>query len=443
MGENLDLVCQAEIHFHQQEELSVFLESNCFGPHEKAAQIGLFSMFALRTMGNFGISQPGDHIGSFLANGGEIVPALAAGKATGGFRLVSYPGYVGRKQFVVNFRWRDQSSEDSINTKGFGWFATGMGYYGPIAVFGLLRYLAVKEREDECFIKNLAAAATACGNAQMRRKIELSSLGVLGRSIIRNSCADYLNAESKDSPGEGKEYRVGDQPRRVDLSTIETPEVRRAAEQLNRRLERDEIRLHRATEVFNEFFTLRHRQQLLIAESIIGWTWALLAEHPRRLECELFVDSIMDFFYAFTFDAERVLSEAEQRQLFVGANAIRNSLTDTFNVIVAESFPIAMGKTEGSVEKSCADELDLFRLYAHVARVDMLRDLACYCMILCPELEGRHLGVQGSEQRAKELVVNISRCAIVAHETIQELLKSGELIIEDGSIFDPSETDDD
>jgi hypothetical protein len=38
----------AEIHFHEQEKASVFLESNCSGDQERFGQIAVFVFFALR-----------------------------------------------------------------------------------------------------------------------------------------------------------------------------------------------------------------------------------------------------------------------------------------------------------------------------------------------------------------------------------------------------------
>lgn len=98
----MNIHLMGEVHFHQQEQLSVFTESNSSGDIEKFGEIGLASMFALRLMSNLDVCETTDSMAQFLICADASVVAFAAGKATGGFELLPYPGHGGRKQFILS-----------------------------------------------------------------------------------------------------------------------------------------------------------------------------------------------------------------------------------------------------------------------------------------------------------------------------------------------------
>ena len=96
-------VNSAEVHFHQQEQLSVYLESNVNEEQEKIGEIGLFPFFSLRMLANFGVNDTSDSLATLLVNAPEAVPLFASGRTTGGFDLIAYPGH-GRNDLASGIR---------------------------------------------------------------------------------------------------------------------------------------------------------------------------------------------------------------------------------------------------------------------------------------------------------------------------------------------------
>jgi hypothetical protein len=72
-----------------------------------------------------------------------------------------------------------------------------MGYYGPIAVIGLLRQLAVKRADDHQFLERLASAAVLCGQAQLGRKISLTNQSQLGFNFLTAACSNYFAPQAE------------------------------------------------------------------------------------------------------------------------------------------------------------------------------------------------------------------------------------------------------
>ena len=159
----MNIVEKSEVHFHEQERLSVYLESNSSCELEKVGEIGLLTMFALRMLSNLGKSQEADGLAQALCRAEDIVPLFATGQATGGFELIPYPGYEGRKRFYATFLLRDDELRLDMTPKGFGLLGTGLRYYAPVAVLGMLRHLAMKRATDGAYLQRLATAASFCG----------------------------------------------------------------------------------------------------------------------------------------------------------------------------------------------------------------------------------------------------------------------------------------
>lgn len=142
---NTRLLC--EIHFHEQEKASVYLESNCSGNAEKLGEIGLFVGFAMRMMSNLGNSELSRRLAVTLSALPEASAELAE-RDPGDVAVVDYPGYAGRKRFHSDFLLSDEKVRLIVKPKGFGFFARGAGYYAPVAALVLARYLAKKRRDD-------------------------------------------------------------------------------------------------------------------------------------------------------------------------------------------------------------------------------------------------------------------------------------------------------
>lgn len=182
----------AEIHFHEQEKASIFLESNVFGNEEKLGEIGLLAMFAMRIMSNLGVHQVRDDLATILTGAPIAIHQLAKGNTTGGLQLITYPGFQGRKRFLVDSRMSDDRWQFHFQAKGFGLLARGMGYYGPVAVLALLRYLSLRRPDDNEFLRCLSNAAAMSGQIHLSREIRLGNHSQLAAYALVSACPDYF-----------------------------------------------------------------------------------------------------------------------------------------------------------------------------------------------------------------------------------------------------------
>jgi hypothetical protein len=174
----------AQIHFHQQNEVSVFFENNIPDKHtEMVGEIHLFVLFALRQMSNLGTA--GDSLAEMLTTAAHAIESLAGGYEVGGVRLIRYPGTPGMKQFLLTAQiLSNQHVHFDVKAKGFGFLWRGMGYYSPVAVQTLLRFLAIRRANSPKYLSWLAQAAAACGAAQLGRKISVANHTPLSFSIV-------------------------------------------------------------------------------------------------------------------------------------------------------------------------------------------------------------------------------------------------------------------
>lgn len=189
----MEAVLNAEIHFHEQEVISVFMEAFTNGIDEKLAEIVLAAFFALRMGSNLGSHPAAQHLATILTDSHGFVNRFARGQTDGGFRLIPYPGYAGRKKFVSNVRIAEQGARFNLTTKGLGWFATGVNYYGPIAVLAYVRALAVKRSSDAEFLNELATALRTCGEMQLAGMVTLSNQVQLGLRASVGAAHRYVS----------------------------------------------------------------------------------------------------------------------------------------------------------------------------------------------------------------------------------------------------------
>lgn len=192
----MNIIQKAEVHFHQQEQLSVYLESNSTDEFEKVGEIGLLTMFALRQLSNLGTSEEAAKLAKFLCAAGELVAAFASGESPGGFELIPYPGHEGRKRFYATVELHTDQIRFDMKPEGFDLLGTGLGYYAPIAVLGMFQHLARRRVTDEEYLRQLAAAVCLCGGAHMRGEVGLTNQLQLGRSFIVTTCGALLYSGS-------------------------------------------------------------------------------------------------------------------------------------------------------------------------------------------------------------------------------------------------------
>lgn len=165
-----------EIHFHQQQEGSVFLENTASGEDEKFGEALLFSLFTIRSMVNLGRNEIGYSLGRVLNHmcvDFDDFKKFLSGPAQDEAHLVEYKGAKGRKYFVAKLIFEDEKFNFIYKAKGFGLMARGMGYYAPNSVLLLLRYLSNKRKEDVDFVKRLASIALKCGSMFMANLIDV------------------------------------------------------------------------------------------------------------------------------------------------------------------------------------------------------------------------------------------------------------------------------
>lgn len=182
----------AEIHFYEQEKASCFLESFSAAADERLGEASLLVMFAIRMMSNLGISETTDRMAVMLQDAPNEISGLASGKTTGGLELIPHSGPPGRKRFHSQLVITDKNLRFGFQAKGFGWLATGINYYGPVAVLAMLRHLAMKRSQDSAFLTSIGRAIGMVGNAQINRQIQLSNHSFLLGIITRSSFCDIL-----------------------------------------------------------------------------------------------------------------------------------------------------------------------------------------------------------------------------------------------------------
>lgn len=167
-----------EIHFYQEDKVSVFLKSDSSGDEEKFGEVLLFCLFAMRQMANLG--QQGRSLAELLTIMPEGISDLGR-ETIGGVRLVKYHRYPpGQKRFEAKL----DENRFTLNAIGFGLLARGVGYYAPVSVLALMSYLVKRRMGDDDYLARLARAAAACGSFMLAGK-----LTILNQTQLAFSCA--------------------------------------------------------------------------------------------------------------------------------------------------------------------------------------------------------------------------------------------------------------
>jgi hypothetical protein len=185
----------AEIHFHEQEKASVFIESNCSGDAEKLAEIMFLMFYAVRQMSNLDVNEMSDSLaGGLLKNLGAYIEDFASGKQTGGLQLVPYPGYAGRKRFLAKLEVDETKVFFDLKAEGFDVLAQGVGYYVPTSVLALIRHFAMRRKGDRNYLGKLCAGAGMCGDMHLHRHITLANHAELVLPLVPFVCEGYMDS---------------------------------------------------------------------------------------------------------------------------------------------------------------------------------------------------------------------------------------------------------
>lgn len=200
-----------EIHFHQQHEVSVFVESDISGQRELDTEAILFALFAIRQISNLDSAEFTDPLAELLLQTTACLPVYRDSDTVSGVTITPYQGCPGRKRFLATaIASEDAVQSFNISVKGFGLLARGVGYYAPMSVLALLRSLLRKRQDSSRQQRLLAYIAERIGQLQLQRQISLAGQGPLalcvlseGKALVDPEC-DEAAEESEILAGIGR-----------------------------------------------------------------------------------------------------------------------------------------------------------------------------------------------------------------------------------------------
>lgn len=171
-----------EIHFHKQEEASVYFESTEQGDAEDCLLILTFASFAVRQII---LSSAGTKTSlvSFL-EGLSQIESEEDWPRDDEVKVIGYPGVKGRKSLLYTLELRGDWVKTRFKWKGFGLFSTGIEYYGPTAVGVLYRYCLRERAGHASFGRKLAFAAHSIPIFYERGKIGLGKDATVGTAAV-------------------------------------------------------------------------------------------------------------------------------------------------------------------------------------------------------------------------------------------------------------------
>lgn len=197
----MELAMRVEIHFHQQDEVSVFLESGASGDQEKFGEVLLWCLYAIRTMVNLGSGPISASLANLLSQAEDLVAVLSDHEHVGEYRLVSYHGTPGRKRFEASLNFSDSKLRFTLNPIGFGVLGRGVGYYAPTSVLALLQHLCRRRASEPEHLNCLARAAQLCAAAWDSNRVTLMNQHQMALAIA-SSAMSPDECESNDGKSE-------------------------------------------------------------------------------------------------------------------------------------------------------------------------------------------------------------------------------------------------
>ena len=148
-----------EICFYEQEESSVFLETNVTGEDEKMAEVLTLCSYCLRQLMSLGQNQITHTVAKLLKDTECHITELIGRDI--GVTLVKARGHKGRKNFISRltaFKRPETNKTHKITlsleskfwlkAKGFGLLARSVGYYAPMSINVLIKYLVEKHKDE-------------------------------------------------------------------------------------------------------------------------------------------------------------------------------------------------------------------------------------------------------------------------------------------------------
>lgn len=168
----------AEIHFHKQDEASVYFESSCTGEEEVYGEVLLFSCFCLTTLEGLRDQSIVDNLVELLYSIGSREECLKLIDYVGkdGVNLVQYQGLPGRKRIDVKLDIESNPIKFNTIPTGFDpYLAVGVDYYFSHSIIILFKYLLNRRRDDMAAFNSLMYAASMCGMRYVQDPESVSS----------------------------------------------------------------------------------------------------------------------------------------------------------------------------------------------------------------------------------------------------------------------------
>ena len=189
-----------EVHFHQQDQASVLIESSTARDEEPSGELMLFSLFVARMLVNLGARNPSAiGLAEMLSQiDADVVRSLIEHESPDGPKLVGYQGSKGRKGFLADLHAADNGVGFKVKSWGLGLMARGAGYYSPNAALLLLRHLADRRHGDDAFIDGLAEACEALGAAFQGGQLTIRSQASIAMTVWGMAAANLPDADQDD-----------------------------------------------------------------------------------------------------------------------------------------------------------------------------------------------------------------------------------------------------
>jgi len=178
---------ELQVDFYQQDEASLFLESNAPGDLHDFGEIVLFDCFTLRQMHNLVRAPASMVLASLLGSIHGVVDVLELVTTTPQDfpRLVDYRGIPGRKRFLATLDFNTERASFILKPRGFGLLGKGVNYYAPHSVILLLKYLASRHISDSEYLARISRAANICAMVFVQRKVTTFTQAGLAVGIAR------------------------------------------------------------------------------------------------------------------------------------------------------------------------------------------------------------------------------------------------------------------
>lgn len=187
---------EASIAFYGRHEAAVdvgrFVLHDCddMPLSQDEAEVLLFTLFALRELGNLGTRCAADELARLLQGRAAGLPMVAAEDTLGGVTLVPFRGVKGGKKIFL--AWLEVTDHGVIfETPGVG-LATvdfGAAHHATLAVDALLRWLARLHAGDPAYLAALGSAARMSARMQLERRVEIGDQSELAVAITLKAFA--------------------------------------------------------------------------------------------------------------------------------------------------------------------------------------------------------------------------------------------------------------